>query len=80
MAIASALGLHPLVIGLVVLISAEPFFFPYQNLMYLNLIQSTEGKLFSHEQAVKLAWLNIFIILTAILISVPFWKLMDLIR
>jgi len=79
MPIVSTLGLHPLVIGLVVLISVEPFFFPYQNIIYQNLIHSTEGKLFRHEQVVKLAFINILIVMGAVTISTLYWKYLGLI-
>jgi di/tricarboxylate transporter len=77
--IASTLGLHPFIIGLVVLASANPWFLPYQNWMYQNLLQDTEGKLFDHKQTLQLAFIHIFIVLGAVTISMLYWKYLGMI-
>jgi hypothetical protein len=77
--ITSTLHLHPLIVGLVVLASANPWFLPYQNWMYQNLLQDTEGKLFDHGQTLELAFLHIFIVMGAVTISVLYWKYLGLI-
>jgi len=74
MPILSTLGIHPLVVGLIALASGNPWFLPYQDIMYQNLTEVTEGKLFSHEQTMRLAFIRFLIILVAITISIPFWK------
>ena len=79
MPITSTLHLHPLIVGLVVLASANPWFLPYQNWMYQNLLQDTEGKLFDHGQTLELAFLHIFIVMGAVTISVLYWKYLGLI-
>lgn len=73
------LEIHPLVIGLVVLASANPWFLPHQNWMYQNILQNTEGKLFSHEQTLKLAFIHVFIVMAAVGISISYWKYLDLV-
>jgi branched-chain amino acid transport system substrate-binding protein len=77
--IASTLGLHPFVVGLVVLASANPWFLPYQNWMYQNLLQDTEGRLFDHKQTLQLAFIHIFIIMGAVTISTLYWKYLGMI-
>ena len=77
--IASTLGLHPFIVGLVVLASANPWFLPYQNWMYQNLLQDTEGKLFDHKQTLQLAFIHIFIVLGAVTISMLYWKYLGMI-
>jgi anion transporter len=52
--ISSTLGINPFVIGLVVLMCNDPWFLPHQDIMFQNLLMSTEGKLFTHGQTVKL--------------------------
>jgi len=75
-----AFGLKPFVIGLVVLASADPWFLPYQNWVYLNILQNTEGKLFSPNQTLRLACLQVLIAMAAVAISIPYWKYLNLIR
>jgi branched-chain amino acid transport system substrate-binding protein len=77
--ITSTLHLHPFIVGLVVLASANPWFLPYQNWMYQNLVQNTEGKLFEHRQTLKLAFIHILIVMGAVTISVFYWKVLGLI-
>jgi branched-chain amino acid transport system substrate-binding protein len=77
--VTSALGFNPLAVGLVVLASANPWFLPHQNWMYQNILQNTEGKLFSHEQTLKLACFHVFIVMAAVAISIPYWKYLGLI-
>ena len=75
----SAFGLNPLVIGLVVLASSDPWFLPYESWVYLNILQNTEGKLFSPGQTVRLACVQVFIIMAAVALSIPYWKYLQLI-
>lgn len=79
MPILSTMGIHPLVVGLITLASGNPWFLPYQDIMYQNLTEVTEGKLFSHEQTVRLAFIRFLILLAAITISIPLWKQWNLI-
>ncbi len=80
MPLVSKYGIHPFVIGLVVLVSSNPWILPHQNMLFLNVLQGTEGKLFSHEKTLKLAFVNVAVILVAIALSEPYWKYIGLIR
>jgi hypothetical protein len=64
---------------LVVLISGNPWFFPFQNSIYLNLIEATEGKLFQHRHAMRAAIAHVAIVQAAIIISIPYWRYLGLI-
>lgn len=77
--VASTLNFHPFLAGIIVLAAANPWFLPYQNWMYQNLAQNTEGKLFEHRQTLPLAFLHILIVLGAVTLSVFYWKYLGLI-
>jgi anion transporter len=72
-------GIDPFALCLVVLISGNPWFFSYQNSVYLNLLEATEGKVFDHHQTRKAAIAHIFAVQSAIIISVPYWRWLKLI-
>jgi branched-chain amino acid transport system substrate-binding protein len=78
--ISATVGIHPFVIALVLLISVNPWLVPYQNSIYLNMLESTEGKVFTHHQVRKLAALHIAAVLLAVVISIPYWQFSGLIK
>ncbi len=73
-------GIDPFALCLVVLISGNPWFFPYQNSVYLNLLEATEGKVFDHHQTRRSAIAHIFAVQAAIIVSVPWWRFLGLVR
>ena len=77
--VATSAGINPFVIGLVVLVSSNPWFLPYQNTMYLNLFYGTEEKSFQHRQTLKQAYLHVLITLVSIALAVPYWYQLGLI-
>jgi di/tricarboxylate transporter/CRP-like cAMP-binding protein len=76
--IASTVGVHPFLIGLVAVLAGNGFFLPYQSTTYLALYSGTGGKLFSHAQALPTALAYAFWTMVAIALSVPVWRLMGL--
>jgi di/tricarboxylate transporter len=78
--ISSSIGIHPFVIALVLLISVNPWLVPYQNSIYLNMLENTEGKVFTHHQVRKLAALHIVAVLVSVLVSIPYWHYSGLIK
>lgn len=78
--LSSSIGIHPFIIALVLLISVNPWIVPYQNSVYLNMLESTEGKVFSHNQVRTLALLQVGAVLLAVLASIPYWQQIGLIR
>jgi hypothetical protein len=80
MPLISKFGIHPFVIGLVVLVSSNSWILPHQNMLFLNVLHGTEEKLFSHGRTLKLAVVNVAVILIAIALSEPYWKYLGLVR
>ncbi len=78
--ISATLEISPFVLGLIVLLVNEPWFFPHQSMIFQTLISSTDGRLFEHGQIVKLAFLHVLFALASITVSFPYWKYMGLIR
>jgi branched-chain amino acid transport system substrate-binding protein len=73
-------GIDPFVLCLVVLISGNPWFFPYQNSVYINLLEATEGKVFDHHQTRRAALAHIVAVQVAIVLSVPWWRILGLVH
>ncbi|MHB8157957.1 MAG: SLC13 family permease [Desulfocucumaceae bacterium] len=73
-----AIGISPFVVGLVALLSANTWFFPHQNIMYLTILYGTKEELFRHDQAVKASIVYVVICLAAVSASIPFWRAMGL--
>src|SRR4029453_8964112 len=46
--VASASGVHPVIVGLIAVIACNNFLLPYQSTSYLALYAGTGGKLFAH--------------------------------
>ncbi|MEI6205658.1 MAG: SLC13 family permease [Desulfuromonadales bacterium] len=78
--VASTMGINPFVIALVALIACNPWFLPYQNSIYLDLMQSTDGKLFSHSSSRILSYWQVVIMIAAIIVAIPFWRMRGLIN
>jgi branched-chain amino acid transport system substrate-binding protein len=76
---AAAAGIHPLVVGLVILASANPWFLPSQNNVYLSLLAGTEGRLFHHRQTLPAAFAYAGAVYLAVILSVPCWKYLGLV-
>jgi anion transporter len=74
------LGIHPGVLLITILLATEGWFLTYQDSSYQIVYYSVEGKAFSHVQALKLMSAKFVSCLLAVVISVPCWKLMGLIK
>lgn len=73
-------GIDPFVLCLVVLISGNPWFFPYQNSVYFNLLEATEGKVFDHHQTRRAAIAYLVAVEAAVVVSIPYWQWLGLIK
>jgi DASS family divalent anion:Na+ symporter len=71
---------HPGALLLTVVIASESFFLSYQDGPYQIAYSSTNGQAFSHAQARKLLLAKSFATLLAIAVSVPYWRMLGLIR
>jgi di/tricarboxylate transporter len=76
--IASAVGVHPLIVGVIAVIACNGFWVPYQSTTYLALYAGTGGQVFSHAQATPAAIAYGVLTLIAVAVSVPLWRLMGL--
>lgn len=77
---APAFGISPWVAGVVVLMAANTWIFPYQGLEYLVLRDATKGESFTDEQGMRMGLALLAIRLVAIAASVPYWMALGLIR
>jgi len=78
--LSATIGIHPFIIALVLLVSVNPWIVPYQNSIYLNMLENTEGKLFTHQQARPLACIQVGAVLLAILVAIPWWRSIGMIK
>lgn len=73
-----SLGIDPLVAALVVL-AGNPWFLPYQNSVYLNLVQSCEDNFIRHQTTIRMAWWHVAAVTIGVLVSIPYWRMLGLI-
>jgi branched-chain amino acid transport system substrate-binding protein len=78
--LSSTIGIHPFIIALVLLVSVNPWIVPYQNSIYLNMFENTEGKLFTHQQVRPLACIQVGAVILAILVAIPWWHSIGMIK
>ncbi|MEQ8175563.1 MAG: SLC13 family permease [Syntrophomonadaceae bacterium] len=78
--IGSLLGVNPLVIALIILLSSNSWILPYQSTIYQNLVMSTEDRVFQHKQTLKFAYSQVAVILLSIAINIPYWRFMGLVK
>lgn len=76
---AQDIGIHPGVLLLTVLMATESWFLPYQTDSYQIVYYSTDEQAFSHAQARKLMVAKFFASLLALILSVPYWRMLGLI-
>lgn len=78
--IAQSVGIHPFIVALTGISAGAVWILPYINPMYLALYSATQEKGFTHAQARKLNWVFMAICLVGVLISVPYWQMLGLIK
>lgn len=72
--IATAAGINPLPLLIVICTSVTVWFLPYQSTCYLALYFGTKEKAFSHGQVRWLAWSFGMIYWLAIAVAIPYWR------
>lgn len=77
---AQDIGIHPGVLLITILIAVECWFLPYQTISYQIAYYSTDGKAFSYAQARKLMVVKFVTSLVTLAVSVPYWRVLGLIR
>ncbi len=74
------LGVHPGVILLVILLTLDVWFFPYQLDVYQIAYFGTGEQGFSHAQGRRFMIAKLVVSLVAVVVSVPWWQALGLIR
>ncbi|WP_042339130.1 hypothetical protein [Desulfosporosinus youngiae] len=72
--LASQAGIHPWVLVFVILLTIDPFFFPYQSPTYLMAYYSTGGKAFNHRQGRYVALCYGIVVLLTVVLCIPYWR------
>jgi anion transporter len=80
MPVLTSAGIDPFVVALVALLSSNPWVLRHQNSVYRNVWKATGGKLFAHEDTLKIALLHIAIVAVSVAAAVPYWTWLGLIR
>jgi DASS family divalent anion:Na+ symporter len=73
-------GIHPWIIAFVSFASANIWFLFYMNGFYLLAFYGTGGEMVEHRKMVKLSVAYAVIAISGFLVSVPYWRVMGLIR
>ncbi len=74
------LGIHPGILILTILMAMDCWFLPYQDTNYQITYYGTHEKAFTHAQARILMIAKLAASLVAVAASVPYWRLLGLIR
>jgi DASS family divalent anion:Na+ symporter len=74
--IAAHAGIHPMALVLVICTTVAVWFLPYQSTYYLALYFGTKEKAFTHSQVRLLAWSYGVIYVLAILVAIPYWRML----
>jgi TRAP-type C4-dicarboxylate transport system permease large subunit len=77
--IAAQAHISPLALTLVICTTVSVWFLPYQSTYYLALYFGTKERAFTHGQVRLLAWSYGAIYLLAILLAIPYWRLLGLV-
>jgi len=78
MPVAEHYGVNPWVVGFVVLVLGEMWFFPYQCSYYLQFKQASKGRIFDEALFLKFNVLANLAKIVAIYASIPYWKALGL--
>lgn len=70
---AQGMGLNPWVVGFTVYAVISPWFFLYQNPVYMAAYYATGGQMIKHSRLLPACLLYLLICMAAILASIPFW-------
>jgi solute carrier family 13 (sodium-dependent dicarboxylate transporter), member 2/3/5 len=78
--ISAQLGMSPWVVGLTVIVAANQWLYPQENIVYLSLYAASEERAFSHAQARPAAIAFAALTILGLAVSVPFWHSLGLLR
>lgn len=74
------MGINPWVVGMIIYCSINVWNTFYQNSTFLVAYYSTGGQMVSHKQMIKMSFSYMIISLIGLLLSVPLWKIIGLVR
>jgi len=80
MPVAQANGINPWIVGFSILVISGGWFFPYQSTFYITFYNSTYGKLFSDKQTSLYNMLGNVINIISLILSIPYWKMLGLLK
>ncbi len=76
--LALTFNISPWVVGVVVYATISPWFFKYQNVVYLSAFYATDGKMVKHSSMAKYCFIYLCIAIIGLLASVPYWQLIGI--
>lgn len=71
--LAESFGINPWVIGITVYAVISPWFFLYQNPVYMTAYQATNADMIDTKEATVFCIIYLIICIAALIMSVPFW-------
>ena len=77
---AASAGVQPWVVIFTVMVANNLWLYPQQNVLYQAAYDATGDRSFDHAQARPLAFAYAAFVLVALLASIPYWRLIGLIR
>jgi hypothetical protein len=77
--VATRLGLEPWLVTIALLATSAAWILPAQTSAYLVAQSATEGRLFTHAQAQRLALAYTLLTLLGLALSVPYWRALGLV-
>lgn len=77
--LAAHAGISPWILGFIIYCSSNVWNVFYQNATFQVAFYATEGEMVSHRQMISFSLFYMIISLVALLVSIPFWKLLALV-
>jgi len=77
--VAPVFDVHPWIVVITVLATFTLWVLPNQSVSYVVAYESSEERMFSHEQARKVCFAFIIVTLVGLLVSMPYWRWLGLV-
>jgi CRP-like cAMP-binding protein/di/tricarboxylate transporter len=78
--ISAQVGISPWIVGLTVIVAANQWLYPQQNIIYLSLYHASGERAFSHAQARPAAVAFAALTFAGLVVSIPYWQGLGLLR
>lgn len=72
--LAERFGINPWVVGITIYAVVSPWFFLYQNPVYMTACQGTNAGMIEHKTAASFCIIYLLICIASLVLSVPYWK------